>query len=263
MSMTTFAQAQTVDTTAVIHDFFETNEGNSGGESTALGRFSNTAFIVYNESVVNAAGINTGDVLTGLSFRVDGTRDSPNFTVDNYVIRLGESLNSAGSLDDVFNDNVVGGALTTVRSGALDFVAAEYDSATSTAINDITVTANNFGPEITFDSDYTYNGGDLLLLYSHTGPESLNGETVVTSRSDAFTRTFNADNSVEFEEQGVQSIFGEGFDATERGFGATGSGRFFAPIVQFSVTQAVPEPTSAALLIGLGMIGVVNRRRKM
>ena len=54
MAISPFANAQT---TAVIHNDFATNEGNGGGESTALGRFANTVFTVYNESVVNAAGI--------------------------------------------------------------------------------------------------------------------------------------------------------------------------------------------------------------
>ena len=256
MAIAPFAQGQT---TAVIHDNFETNEGNGGGESTALGRFANTVFTVYNESVVNAAGISAGDTLTGLSFRVDGTRDSPNFTVSDYVIRLGHSSNSAGSLDDIFANN---GTLSTVRSGALDFVAADYDSATSTTINDISTIANAFGPEIEFDDDFVYAGGDLLLLYTHTGAQSLNGETVVTSRADSITNTFLPTGDVEFSEPGVQTIFGSGFDVEDRGFGATGSGTGVAPIVQFSVTTAVPEPSSAALLMGIGMIGALRRRRK-
>ena len=254
MAIAPFANAQT---TAVIHNDFATNEGNGGGESTALGRFSNTVFTVYNESVVNAAGIFAGDILGGLAFRVDGTRDSPNFTVSDYVIQLGQSSNSAGDLDDMFANN---GALTTVRSGALDFVAADYDSATSTTLNDISTTANAFGPEITFDTNFVYNGGDLLLLYTHEAPTSLNGAPVVTSRADTITNTFFPTGGVEFSESGVQTIFGSGFDADNRGFGTTGSGTGVATIVQFSV--AVPEPSSAALLVGIGMIGAVRRRRK-
>ena len=58
---------------------------------------------------------------------------------------------------------------------------------------------------------------------------------------------------------GCRPFFGAGFDATERGFG-TQFGEFSATIVRFDVT-AVPEPSSTALLIGLGMIGVVRRRK--
>ena len=257
MAIAPFAPLAQGQTTAVIHDNFETNEGNGGGESTSLGRFANTVFTVYNESVVNAAGISAGDTLTGLAFRVDGTRDSPNFTVSDYVIRLGHSSNSAGSLDDVFANN---GTLSTVRSGALDFDAADYDSATSTTINDISTTANDFGPEIEFDNDFVYTGGDLLLLYTHTGALSLDGDTVVTSRADSITNTFFPTGGVEFSESGVQTIFGSGFDADNRGFGTTGSGTGVATIVQFSV--AVPEPSSAAVLMGIGMIGALRRRRK-
>ena len=255
LAIAPFANAQT---TAVIHDNFATTQGNGGGESTALGRFTNTVFTVYDQSVVNAAGIFAGDRLTGLAFRVDGTRDSPNFTVANYEFRLGQSSNSAGSLDDTFANN---GALTTVRSGPLDFSAADYDSATATTINDISTAANAFGPEITFDTNFVYNGGDLLFLYTHTAPLSLNGDPIVTSRADGITNTFLQDGTPEFGETGVQTIFGSGYNATGRGFGVTGSGVGTATIVEFSVT-AVPEPSSAALLVGIGMIGAVRRRRK-
>ena len=54
---------------------------------------------------------------------------------------------------------------------------------------------------------------------------------------------------------GVQSHFARDFDGDERF--ANGNG--FGAIVQFTV--AVPEPTSAVLLMGLGLVGVVRRRR--
>jgi len=84
----------------------------------------------------------------------------------------------------------------------------------------------------------------------------LNG-SLVTSRADSISSTFTVPD---FGDDRVQTFFGSGFDATERGFG-TQFGEFSATIIQFDVA-AVPEPSSTALLIGLGMIGVVRRRRK-
>lgn len=269
MSISTLAQADTVvipgllDSNANPNGIpidFTTEEGNSGGESTALGRFSNTVLTVYNESVITAAGINPGDVLTGLAFRVNGNDASnalPNFTVDNYIIDLGRSLNSAGSLNvNDFAANFDGGA-TRVNAGSVDFVAADYEIGNP---NSATGPANAFGPTIDFDTaDFTYTGGDLLIRYTHTDPLSLNGAPVVTSRADAITST---NTTPDFASDQVFTVFGEGFDANTRFPQSFGLAPNFATVIQFEVTS-VPEPTSAVLLLGLGMIGVARRRRKM
>ena len=263
MSITTLAQAQrtavlpgpvTPDIRGVFTDH-NTAEGNGGGDATSLGVFTNTVLQVYNEDLVLAAGINPGDVLTGISFRVSGGPETfnpaPNFQVDNYLFSLGHSLNSAGNLVDNFDANAVGGALTQVRSGALEFNAADYPQ-----VNPNTGTANAFGPVIEFnDSTFTYTGGDLLLEYSHTGAEALNG-SLVRSRADTIASTVPSPDIPDFGDSRVQTFFGAGFDAPERSF-ATVFGDNTATIVQFQIA-AVPEPTSAALLMGLGMIGVVR-----
>ena len=237
---------------------FTTTEGNNLGDSNALGTFNNTVFSIYDESLVLAAGINPGDQLTGLAFRVGGgpSNPVPNFQVENYLIDLGHALASIQAnvnLNDNFASNAVGGALTNVHTGRVDFNAADYPNTNPSTIDG---TANPFGPSIEFNSAFTYEGGDLLLRYTHTLPEALNG-SLVTSRADSISSTFGVPD---FGDDRVQTFFGAGFDATERGFG-TQFGEFSATIVRFDVT-AVPEPSSTALLIGLGMIGVVRRRRK-
>ena len=153
--------------TVVVPGEFADLEGTAGGENTALGNFSNTVQVVYNESVLLSSGLQVGDVLNGLAFRVGagGTRESPNFSVENYIIRLSTSLNSAGDLADVFASNR-GTDFTEVRSGALTFNAADFDD-TSTAPSSGPGTPNAFGSVITFDNTFTYNGGDLLLEYTH------------------------------------------------------------------------------------------------
>ena len=267
MSITTLAQAQS---TAVVPgpvtpnlrgEFadFTTTEGNNLGDSNALGTFNNTVFSIYDESLVLAAGINPGDQLTGLAFRVGGGPSNavPNFTVENYIFDLGHALpgiQANVNLNDNFAANAVGGALTRVHEGRVDFNAADYPNTNPSTIDG---TANPFGPSIEFDTNFTYQGGDLLLRYTHTLPEALNG-SLVTSRGDSISSTFTVPD---FGDDRVQTFFGAGFDATDRGFG-TQFGEFSATIVQFDVT-AIPEPSSTALLMGLGMIGVVSRRRKI
>ena len=268
MSITTLAQAQS---TAVVPgpvtpnlrgEFadFTTTEGNNLGDSNALGTFNNTVFSIYDESLVLAAGINPGDQLTGLAFRVGGGPSNavPNFTVENYIIDLGhalEDIQANVNLNDNFASNAVGGALTNVHTGRVDFNAADFPN---TNLSTIDGTANPFGPSIGFNSAFTYEGGDLLLRYTHTLPEALNG-SLVTSRGDSISSTFTVPD---FGDDRVQTFFGAGFDATDRGFG-TQFGEFSATIIQFDVVAAIPEPSSAALLMGLGMIGVVRRRRKI
>ena len=218
------------DPVIVIPGNFADIEGTSGGESTALGDFSNTVQTVYNESVLLDSGLEVGDVLTGLSFRVGAgiramantRREAPNFTVENYIIRLSTSNNSALDLSDTFADNR-GNDLSVVRSGPLDFNAADYDdSSTALPQGDNAGAPNAFGPVITFDTTFTYQGGDLLLEYTHTEPQALNGEVVI-SQADAV-------GSV----SGLQTLFGQGFDATERfeGFSRANS---FGVVVRFSV----------------------------
>ena len=272
MAIAPYAHGQT--TAITFGDQLATVEGNGGGEGNTLGAFTNTVFTVYNESVITAAGINPGDVLTGLAFRVDGGNDAPNFTAIDYRIDLGRSINSAGDLVDNFAANADANGLISVRTGALDFVAADYEAVNP---DNSTGTANAFGPEIGFDTDFEYTGGDLLVRISHGGRQALaDGSAIVESRADnVVEQTFNQDGSVQFANDVTQTLFGSGFGATVRSFGSPptfdGDGNItdpggsfgFAPIIQFSVTSAVPEPTSAALLMGLGLIGVARRRRTM
>ena len=230
----------------VLPSDFTDVEGPAGGEGTALGGFNNTVHTVYNASRVAEAGIQVGDVLSGLAFRIGGgpsaNRPAPNFRVDDYVIRLSTSQNSALSLSSIFAENR-GADAVTVHSGEVVFNAADYDDSN----NGSGEGPNEFGPTIVFDNTFTYNGGDLLLEYTHTGALALDGESsAVTSQADAV-------NSL----SAVHTLFGEGFDATEQGFGTGGNATNFAPVVQFTV---VPEP-SVGLLSGIALLGLLRRRR--
>ena len=256
LAIAPFANAQIV----TIPNEFANVEGSSGGEGTALGNFDNTVHTVYNASLLAAAGLNAGDVLNGLQFRLNGPDNVPIWSVTDYQIRLGTSNFSAGDLRNDFADNR-GADYTLVRSGALTLDGTEFDGS-STAPTAGPGTPNAFGPLWTFDTNFVYNGGDLLLEYTHTEIDNALNQPGVQ-------QTARADGVTGFA--GVQTLFGGGFDADARSFGTEGvfdadgntltsAGSVgFAPIVQFSV---VPEPSSAALLMGLGMIGVARRRKK-
>ena len=119
---------------------FTTTEGNNLGDSNALGTFNNTVFSIYDESLVLAAGINPGDQLTGLAFRVGGGPSNavPNFTVENYIIDLGHAVGDIQAnvnLNDDFAENAVGGVLTNVHTGRVDFNAADYPNTNPSTID--------------------------------------------------------------------------------------------------------------------------------
>ena len=187
---------------------FKSVEGNDG-EGTSLGFFSNTAQVVYGASLVGAAGINIGDRISGLSFRLDSPSPAPVWSVADYQIRLATSLNGPGNLDRNFVNNR-GADYTVVRTGPLTYKGTEYPVGGS---------PNGFGQVISFTTSFTYTGGDLLLEYTHS-PISEGGVF-----ADAEWST----------EPLAQAQFSAGFDSTMESFG--GDGRNGAVIVQFEIQE--------------------------
>ena len=197
----------------VIPEFAATGEA-PGAEGTSLGTFSNSAQVVYDEALVMAAGLQVGDEITGLSFRVDFQFDAPIWSVDRYKIAMASSVNSAGSLDPDFTVNR-GVDYLVVRDGPLSYDGTEY---TTDGF------PNDFGPAIEFQTPFIYAGGDLLLEYTHSviDPSAMG---VVVSAADA--TEMNA---------GIQSQFSAGFDTTMESFGGFGD--------QFGVVIKLHTPTT-------------------
>ncbi len=175
-------------------------------EGTALGGFSNTAQIVYGADLLAEAGIETGDKITGLAFRLDVDDAAPVWSVPDYQIRLATSLNPPGGLDPNFVNNR-GADYTVVRNGPLAYDGSEYPTGGS---------PNGFGPIIDFQRSFTYAGGDLLLEYTHTFVESGG------SFADA-----------EQPDPRMQSQFARGYDGTIEDFGGQGVDR--GTVVQLAV----------------------------
>ena len=204
---------------------FAAVEGNDN-EITSLGEASNTAQVVYGESLLIAADIQVGDQITGLAFRVQGGEVAPIWSVADYQIRLATSLNPPGSLDTNFIANR-GGDYVVVRSGPLTYTGTEYPTGGS---------PNTFGPVIPFNTSFTYNGGDLLLEYTHS--------VIASGGSSA-----DADGFI----TGAQSQWSAGFNTTtESFFGAVDN---FAPIIQLETVKKSPAtPVPTVPLFGLGIL---------
>lgn len=140
-----------------------------GGTATFIGPLASTArtiqFLIHDSLLTDFVGLE----LQGLSFRlpVSATTNWPaaEVTYPSYDVYLSGSVDpSARSL--TFADNIVG-IQTQVRSGPLVIPAESY------TFNQI---PNDWGPQITFDSSWLYNGGNLLIELRTSIPN-------VTSRS--------------------------------------------------------------------------------
>jgi hypothetical protein len=202
----------------------------ASAEGTSLGDFSNRVQSIYGTSLL--AGLNVGDVITGLSFRVDGIGPVPApQTIANYEIRLSKSPKTPGTLSNTLADNR-GADEVIVHTGPLTINAGDYPTGSS---------PNAFGATIAFTTPYTYTGGPLLLEYSHAPfPAGV-------SFADAATESA-ADG---------QSAFGTGFGATTADLGMTTD----VVVVRF---QTVPEPaTSLALGAIVPLLAMRIRRGRM
>ena len=254
MAIAPFAHSQTT----VVPVDFANEEGTSGGEGTSLGIFSNSAQVVYNESLLT--GLNIGDQITGVSFRLNGAglinlRQAPVWSVDDYIISIGSSLNSAGDLAANFADNRGADFILGAHSGPVTFDGTEFDTsstAESTGRNspafqngtNTNLVPNAFGFEFVFDTPYTYNGGDLLLEYTHSFIDS-DDDNVPFNTDGTPNPDFDPSLPIQIRASadavtafpGVQSSFSPGFNTTD-GLGFGGFGNEFAVVVQFTVESA-------------------------
>jgi hypothetical protein len=207
----------------VVPAGFDSTEGTSA-EGTSLGDFSNRVQTLYGTSLLT--GLHVGDIITGLSFRVDsGGPPLTTQTVANYEIRLSKSPKTPGNLSTTLADNR-GADEVIVRTGPLIITAGDYPTGSS---------PNAFGAIIGFTTPYTYTGGPLLLEYSHTPFPSTH------SFADAAGNIADG-----------QSAFGTGFNATTADIGMTND----VIVVRF---QTVPEP-STLLLSSLPLLALRRRR---
>lgn len=219
--------AATAQVTQVVPPAYE----NTAGTGVFLGPLTSsqrTYQLLMDESLLTDL---VGLDLTGISWRLPASAvdDWPiaDQTFDNYDIYLSESVDP-GDRSLTFADNIVG-TQTQVRSGSLVIGAGTFPSGGS---------PNDFGLTIGFGSNYTYNGGNLLLEIRHDG-------------SDGTSRAIDA---LVTSTPGYGTLFSAAW--TGNYLGTSGTQGNFA-IVQFT---AVPAPGAGALL-GLGLLAGARRRR--
>lgn len=135
----------------------------SPGTSTFSGPFANSprTYQLLIKSTQLTALI--GQNLNSISFRLPANASSDwpiaDYSISNYRIYLGESVDPSNRSLAFFSDNAAG-PLTQVRSGQFNIDSGSFKSGSS---------PNTFGPEITFDIPYFYGGGNLLVEIRQSG----------------------------------------------------------------------------------------------
>jgi hypothetical protein len=129
-----------------------------------------------------------------------------------------------------------------VLTGPFSFVAGAFPTgATGT-------TPNGFGNFLTFETAYSYDGGNLLVTIRHTQPTG--GESSSYWSVDAYASGYNA---------------AIGHDASATTATTLWS---YSPITEFTTAAlnsdgiVVPEPSTLALAGLAGLAGLLFRRRK-
>ncbi len=195
------------------------------------------------QEIVSAGELGTltaGQQITGLAFRMDHGVAVPSpaapapFT--DFTITLGQAALAPGPMSFTFANNFASSQV--VRSGAFSIPTTGYPIGSN---------PNNFGPVITFDTPFTYTGGDLVIEIRSSGSATFMPEVDSDSNQ----------NTVGFAgyQNGYAAMASTSSTATVADIRAN------APIVQLTV---VPEPATSALAAGLslGAFALVRRQKR-
>jgi len=186
------------------------------------------------------SGINVGDQITGLSFRL-WTGSTLNYppsgaTWTDYTINVGVGVAPLSGTTILANN--FAGAPTMVRTGALAIGAGAYSGTGGPP--------RPWGTQISFQTPYLYTGGHLTIEVRHTGSNIVNNP---------------ANDFLE-----VATTTDAGYVAGDfRSYTATGNAATTGALANFTVTRLtvnpVPEPASMAVL-GLGALALMRRRKR-
>jgi len=137
-------------------------------------------------------GLPVGASITELRFRLETNNAAfPTNVVtwSDYEVTLAQAANSISSMSPNFASNMR--SPVQVKNGALSISAYSFATGTS---------PNPFGSLVVFDTPYVYQGGDLVMLFSHTGSDSPNTVFLdaVTSTTPGYGTDFRAFSATTF-----------------------------------------------------------------
>ena len=118
-------------------------------------------------SAAALSGLPIGAQITELRFRQDSSAaaafPSAPLSWTEYDVTLARASNLVSAMSLTFSNNMANPVL--VKSGPLAVAANQFPAGSS---------PNPFAPFIVFDVPYTYQGGDLVMLFRHPGSSSTN-----------------------------------------------------------------------------------------
>ncbi|BDC50817.1 hypothetical protein F183_A31330 [Bryobacterales bacterium F-183] len=179
-----------------------------------------------------------GSVISGLRWRVHGglaTWPASTITFADYEITLAQAANPIPSTSTTFASNMLNPVM--VRDGALSFGANSFPGGG--------IGPTPWGPLVQFQSSYTYAGGDLVLLVTHTG-----GDSSTITFLDAVDASA-ANGYIAYIATSFRAASGQAFQA------------FMVTQLEYSVPTSVPEPAAVSTFAGaVGLAAFFRLRRR-
>jgi len=176
-------------------------------------------------------GLPAGARITQLRFRVS-TNTAANFPVatvtwSDYEVTLAQAANPISSMSTNFQANLQNPVL--VKDGALSIGANQFSAGGN---------PNPFGTLVVLDTPYAYQGGDLVMQFTHNGSDSTN------------TAFLDAANS-------SSPSYGTSFRAlSANAFGATSGTAASVTIVEIvftpTITQTIARTGNQVIINGAG-----------
>jgi len=227
-----------VSTKVVAPDDYTTVPGNSGLNTLIRGiGLSRTYQMQFTPAALE--GLSPGARITGLRFRLS-TNAPVSFPVtvvtwSDYEVRLAQAANPITSMSTNFSPNLLNPVL--VKDGPLSVAANNFSFGSS---------PNPFGDFIVLDVPYVYQGGDLVMHFTHSGSDSTN-----TTFLDAVSAAVPG--------------YGTAFRAISANtFGAANGTAASVTIVEIvstpAITQAITRVGNQVIINGAGGIAGVNYR---
>ena len=147
------------------------------GLNTLLRNSGNPRTYQMQFSAAALAGLPVGAKITELRFRLQNIPvaafPTNNVNWSDYEVTLAQAAYPISSMSTYFTSNMR--SPVSVKSGALSLTANTFTAGAS---------PNGFGSFIVFDRPYVYQGGDLVMHFSHPGSDS-----ATTAYLDALTTT--------------------------------------------------------------------------
>jgi hypothetical protein len=179
-------------------------------------------------------GLPTGARITGLRFRLSTNNfaDFPVATVkwSDYEVTLAQAANPISTMSATFSANLLNPVL--VKDGLLSIGANNFSAG---------AVPNSFAMLFALDTPYVYQGGDLVMQFTHGGSDSTNTATLdaATTASPGYGTSFRA-------------ISANTFGAST---GAAASVTIVEIVFTPTVTQAISRAANQLVISGGGGLG--------